>query len=198
MIAMLMCALVYAAVLSRLLPLRDAGARWLLVAAVLGLSLVPYPWGPVAWLRSYTGEFSITAVLLATVALLAHTSGQSWLTRRELRGFCLAVVLVAVWFYPMSLGATYLNPYEWGFGSYGLSSALLLAGLLAWLLRAWFCLAALVLAQFAYAAGLLPSDNLWDYLLDIWLAFWALGWLIRDGLRLWRERPSVQASSASE
>ena len=64
-------------------------------------------------------------------------------------------------------------------------------GLAAWLLRAWYVLAMLVLAQFGLALELLASDNLWDYLLDVWLVFWAAGWLLRDA---WQHRPGVQAS----
>ncbi len=186
-----LAALVYAAVLTRLLPMRDRRLHLGLLGLVLALAWVPYPWGPVAWLASYTGEFSVTTVLLACTALAYRLGWSPGLARSELRGLCLLVVGAAAVFYPLALGAAPLNPYEWGFGSYGFSSALLALGLAAWLLRAWYVLAMLVLAQFGLALELLASDNLWDYLLDVWLVFWAAGWLLRDA---WQHRPGVQAS----
>ncbi len=186
-----LASLVYAAVLARLLPIRDRRIHLALLLAVLVLAWVPYPWGPVAWRASYTGEFSMTTVLLACAGLAHRLGGSVGPGQRELRGFCLLVVGVAAVFYPLALGAAPLNPYEWGFGSYPFSSALLVLGLVAWLVRAWYLLAILVLAQFGLALELLASDNLWDYLLDIWLVFWAIGWLVRDA---WQHRPGVQAS----
>lgn len=186
-----LASLVYAAVLARLLPIRDRRIHLALVLVLLVLAWIPYPWGPVAWLASYTGEFSLTTVLLACAGLANRLGWSLGPDRRELRGLCLLVVGVAAVFYPLALGAAPLNPYEWGFGSYAFSSALLVLGLLAWLVRAWYLLAILVLAQFGLALELLASDNLWDYLLDIWLVFWAIGWLLRDA---WQHRPGVQAS----
>ena len=186
-----LAALVYAAVLTRLLPMRDRRLHLGLLGLVLALAWVPYPWGPVAWLASYTGEFSVTTVLLACTALAYRLGWSPGPAHSELRGLCLLVVGTAAVFYPLALGAAPLNPYEWGFGSYGFSSALLALGLAAWLLRAWYVLAMLVLAQFGLALELLASDNLWDYLLDVWLVFWAAGWLLRDA---WQHRPGVQAS----
>lgn len=186
-----LASLVYAAVLARLLPIRDRRIHLALVLVLLVLAWVPYPWGPVAWLASYTGEFSMTTVLLACAGLAHRLGGSVGPGQRELRRLCLLVVGAAAVFYPLALGAAPLNPYEWGFGSYAFSSALLGLGLVTWLLRVWYILAALVLAQFGLALELLASDNLWDYLLDIWLVFWAIGWLVRDA---WQHRPGVQAS----
>lgn len=185
-----LASLVYAAVLARLAPLRDRRIHLLVVLVLLALAWVPYPWGPVAWLGSYTGEFSVTTVLLAAAALANRLGWSAGPGRRELRGLCLLVVAVAAVFYPLALGAAPVNPYAWGFGSYALSAALLGLGLIAWLLRSWYLLAALVLAQFGIGLELLASDNLWDYLLDVWLVFWAAGWLLRDA---WQHRPGVQA-----
>jgi hypothetical protein len=186
-----LASLVYAAVLARWLSIRDRRVLFGVLAAALVLAWVPYPWGPVAWLASYTGEFSLTTVVLAGAGL-AHRAGIAAAPgRRELRGICLVIVAAAAIFYPLSLGAAPLNPYEWGFGSYAFSSALLGLGLMAWLLRAWFVLAIVVLAQFGLALELLASDNLWDHLLDVWLVFWAAGWLVRDA---WLHRPGLQTS----
>jgi hypothetical protein len=180
--------------------LRWSGPRlsdWRLQAIVAALlllwALLPWPWGAGSWLSAYGGSLSVTSSVLALAALAQRFAGFGWPPRRELRGLCVVVLAVVVWFWPMSLGATAMDPYAWGYGDFRFSSALLVLGLAAWMLRAWFCCLLLVLAQFAYAGNLLPSDNLWDYLLDVWLVFWCLGWLIRD-LRA-RRREAVQSAS---
>ncbi|MEQ9507999.1 MAG: hypothetical protein RLN92_03045, partial [Alloalcanivorax xenomutans] len=67
-------------------------------------------------------------------------------------------------------------------------------GEVAWLSRAYASCIILVVAQLAYAWRLLPSDNLWDYLIDPWLVFWASGWLIRDRLLARRARQRLAVS----
>jgi hypothetical protein len=187
-IALLLSALVYAAVLLKLLSLNGARASAVVLIAALALAFVPYPWGPVAWLASYSGELSLTTVVLAASGLAVRAGWYAGPSRSELRGLCVLLAVTGALLYPLTLGVGRLNPYAWGFGSYPMSTALLLLGLGFWLLRWWHALAALVLAQFAAGRGLLASDNLWDYLLDLWLVLWAVGWLVADGLRGLRAR----------
>ena len=64
---------------------------------------------------------------------------------------------------------------------------LLLIGLFAWMNRAYAPCVVLIAAQGAFYFNLLHSDNLWDYLIDPWLVFWATGWLVRDRLVVRRD-----------
>lgn len=183
----LICALILiAAVLrftTRWRPLWRAG----LAALTLLVALLPFPWGLSAWVLSYLGDFSITSGLLALVAIQHRLTARYWLPVRELRGSCLVLVVLALWFYPMSLGSSYADPYALGFGDYLFSGVLLLVGLFAWLSRAYATCLLLIVAQLAFHFSLLQSDNLWDYLIDPWLVSWATGWLIRDRLFSVRE-----------
>lgn len=197
MLAPLFSGLVTAAVLLRWLSRLSLSRRSLAVmlVVVLGWSLLPWPLGLHGWLEGYFGYFSVTTALVALAALTRRLGGPTLIPEAQMRGLCLVVVAVAVWFYPMSLGATVLDPYAPGYGDFRFSSALLLLGLLAWLLRAWSACVILALGQLAYGAQLMPSNNLWDYLLDPWLTFFAFGWLIRDGRRTLRARRAVQPAS---
>ena len=57
----------------------------------------------------------------------------------------------------------------------------------AWMNRAYAPCVVLIAAQGAFYFNLLHSDNLWDYLIDPWLVFWATGWLVRDRLVVRRD-----------
>lgn len=191
MIAGLITALVVAAVVLRLLaPLSlPVWLRAVLAAVAIGATLWPWPYGLAGWIQAHLGEFSITTGLLAAEALHHRLRGARWLSDRELEAGCTLVAVLALAFYPMSLGFGALDPYALGYGSFAFSSVLLLLGMLAWVTRVWAPCVVLVLAQFAFHFELLASANLWDYLIDPALTVWAIGWLLRRRLR----RPAAQA-----
>ncbi|AJD49104.1 hypothetical protein S7S_13460 [Isoalcanivorax pacificus W11-5] len=194
--ATLVTALVMASIVLRLLRIRQLHVGLPLVVILVLVALLPMPWGLGMWVRSYLGEFSISMGLLA-VMFMQHRLGSPWyLPTSELRALNVLIVATAAWFYPMSLGLTYLDPYGLGFGDFRFSTALLLVGLAAWVMRAYGICLMLVAAQCAFALRLLPSDNLWDYLLDPWLTAWSLGWLVRD-YRLTRKARRTPVAAAA-
>jgi hypothetical protein len=194
----LVCALVLVAVQLRIsASLLSVRGRIILSVVVFVWAVLPFPWGLAPWVISYLAGFSITSGLLAILAIQHRIAGHYWLPLKQLRGACLMLVLMALWFYPMSMGSSYADPYALGFGNFGFSTALLLLGLLAWVLRAYATCLVLVAAELAFGADLLVSDNLWDYLIDPWLVLWAAGWLIRDRLLQARAMPAPQQPSAS-
>ncbi|MBM7332611.1 hypothetical protein [Alloalcanivorax marinus] len=192
----LICALVLVAVALRLGARLPRPARAVLAALALVAALLPFPYGLSGWVLSYLSHFSLSSGLLALVAIQHRLTGHYWLPVRELRAACLLLVGLALWFYPMSLGSSYADPYALGFGDTLFSAVLLLVGVFAWLNRAYASCVVLVVAQLAYGANVLHSDNLWDYLIDPWLVFWAIGWLVRDRLLVRRAQrlPAAQPS----
>lgn len=184
MIASLISALVWAAVALRICHSRlGPRARIAVFVVVLTLALLPFPWGLGGWLLAITGEFSITAGLLALLATVHRLRSKAVLTVSEWRAACVLMAVLALLYYPMSLGATYFDPYALGYGDYRLSTALLIVGLFAWVCRAYVSCFILIIGQLAYWGGVLGSDNLWDYLIDPFLCFWVFGWLLRDVFR---------------
>ncbi|WP_290539152.1 MULTISPECIES: hypothetical protein [Alcanivorax] len=194
----MVCALVLVAVQLRIsASLLSVRGRIILSVVVFVWSVLPFPWGLAPWVISYLAGFSITSGLLAMLAIQHRIAGHYWLPLKQLRGACLMLVLMALWFYPMSLGSSYADPYALGFGNFGFSTALLLLGMLAWVLRAYATCMILATAQLAFGADLLASDNLWDYLIDPWLVLWAAGWLIRDRLLQARAMPAPASSAVN-
>jgi hypothetical protein len=70
----------------------------------------------------------------------------------------------------MALGLGAFDPYRLGFAPHGLLVVLLALAAVAWVCESYLLLACLAAAVGGHALGVLESTNLWDYLLDPWVA----------------------------
>ncbi len=120
-----------------------------------------------AYVRGVTGDLSIVTILLLWTSLL-YASKSAPLV------FKLALACIAIAFYPLALGLGMIDPYAWGYGSMPFFIVVLLfalvCGLANWNKGVWI----IAIAILAWAAHWHESANLWDYLLDPFLAIWAL------------------------
>jgi hypothetical protein len=120
-----------------------------------------------AYVRGVTGELSIVTTLLLWSSLLPTA-------QKTPLGFKLPIALIAIVFYPLALGFGMLDPYAWGYHSIGLLVVVIvfaiLCGLTAWTKGVWILSTAIM----AWSVGWHESANLWDYILDPFLALWAL------------------------
>ncbi len=120
-----------------------------------------------AYVRGVTGDLSIVLTLLLWSSLLP--SGKPTPI-----AFQFVVVIIALCFYPFALGLGMTDPYAWGYGSIaflvGVLFFALVCGLGNWSKGVWI----IAIAIIAWAAHWHESANLWDYLLDPFLAIWAL------------------------
>jgi hypothetical protein len=99
-----------------------------------------------------------------------------------------AILLAAILFYPLVLGLGMFDPYRLGYAN--LWFMLTLLGLAVWSSLRYSTLFALciALAVAAWGAGWYESPNLWDYLLDPWLALYACAVLVKIWVAQLRER----------
>ena len=132
-----------------------------------------------AYVRGFTGELSITSMLLLWTA---YFSPKGIHVSSAMKGW---IALIAIIFYPLALGLSMLDPYVWGYDSFTLLAAVLAAALAAWFVGSNRIAIILALAILAWAAGWHESTNLWDYILDPFLGLWAIASLIRSA---WRAR----------
>lgn len=132
-----------------------------------------------AYVRGFTGELSITSMLLLWTAYFSPKAITVPTTIR------IWIALIAIIFYPLALGVGMLDPYAWGYGSIALLAAVMATAFVAWLMGSNRIAIILALAILAWAAGWHESANLWDYILDPFLGLWAIGSLIRSA---WRAR----------
>jgi hypothetical protein len=120
-----------------------------------------------AYVRGVTGDLSIVTMLLLWGSMLPSV-------KKTPLGFKVSFALIAIAFYPLALGFGMLDPYAWGYGSIGFLLAVtlfaIICGLAGWAKGIWM----LSFAIIAWAAHWHESANLWDYLLDPFLAIWAL------------------------
>jgi hypothetical protein len=119
-----------------------------------------------AYVRGVIGDLSIVTMLLLWTSLLPGRKPTPF-------AFKLAIACIAIVFYPLALGFGMIDPYAWGYGSTLFLIAVLLfalvCGLANWSKGVWI----IAIAILAWAAHWHESANLWDYLVDPFLAIWA-------------------------
>ena len=84
------------------------------------------------------------------------------------------VALAALVLYPLALGAAAFDSYRMGYGDAQFVAVLLLAALAAWIWKYYLVALCIAFAILAWTVGWYESSNLWDYLLDPWIAIYAL------------------------
>jgi hypothetical protein len=146
-----------------------------LVAIALIILLVPAhllgaPWNLslAAYIRGASGDLSITSMML----LLFTWTG--WPTFRIARFTPATIAWIALVFYPFALGFTMFDPYAWGYQSIIFVTAILLIATVLFFTKHFWEALILSLAVIAWSIHWHESTNLWDYLLDPFLAIWAI------------------------
>jgi hypothetical protein len=167
--------------------------RLLLVGSILAVVVLPMGGLSVAGLvRGITGDLSVSTLLLLALSLRQmirphSVVGQPLLASR-INSVLFFVAVLALVLYPFALGLGMFDPYRLGFGNVWFVGALLLIALTAWLRQHILIVLSISLAVFAWSVGWYESNNLWDYLLDPWVAIYALGVLIKRGVSLATKR----------
>ena len=134
-----------------------------------------------AYVRGAIGDLSVVTTLLLWSALLPNNKSAPF-------AFKLSIAMIALAFYPFALGLGMIDPYAWGYGSIAFLIAVLvfavICGLANWSKGVWI----IGLAIIAWAVHWHESANLWDYLLDPFLAIWAIFGIFSALLRKRREK----------
>jgi hypothetical protein len=137
-----------------MIPFHEIGAPWSL----------PF----VAYIRGVTGDLSV----ISTMLILFTWS--SWSSCRLSSATPFIIAFVSILFYPFALGFTMFDPYAWGYSSIiFVSAVIVVAFLLFFTKQSWEALM-VSLAVIAWSIHWHESTNLWDYLLDPFLAVWAI------------------------
>lgn len=147
---------------------------------------------PIEALRAITGDFSIITLVLLAAAAGARI--RSKLAPPDTRSILLLIVVAAIFLYPAGLGAGQWDPYRLGYG-FGLPLFCALVVLAALFMKQYFAAFAVSVALLAFGLRVLESENLWDYLLDPWLAMFAIVRLLR---RPRRKQPTRKPESRAD
>ena len=155
-----------------------AGLFFVTIASLVLLApfaAIGAPWNLpfAAYIRGVTGDLSILSLLL----ILFTWSG--WSAFRIASVTPILIAVIAILFYPFALGLTFFDPYAWGYhSSVFAGTVLLIAAIYFFAKHSWEALM-LSIAVIAWSIHWHESNNLWDYLLDPFLAAWAIGLSIR-------------------
>lgn len=177
-VSVLVCALMLMLLVSWRAVARGHTALKVLAACCFVVMWIPVGAAQIpvaAYVRGVTGDISITLLALAAwhigyVALACRSVPQ-----RDNMAVMAAAAAAAVFLYPLALGWGDWDAYRPGWGSWGML-LVLLALCTACVAKRLRLLPALVaLALLGWSMGLMESANLWDYLIDPWLAIYALG-----------------------
>lgn len=137
------------------------------------------PWGAahlplLAYIRGISSDLSITLVALACLGVGQRLLGFPVIARQETMALNGVIAAAALFLYPLALGWGDWDAYRAGWGSYGMGVALLALSLMSWFRGLRLMPMLIGLSLLAWSAGLMESTNLWDYLIDPWLATAAL------------------------
>lgn len=206
LIALLGINLVLSAGCLRLLSWRRGVTPWGKWATAALFVLLWCPVGParlpiVAYVRGISSDLSISLVAIACLGMYQRLSGASLVDGRERALVNVVFAAGALFLYPLALGWGDWDAYRLGWGSAGLWAVLLLLSIACWA-KGFRLLPVLVaLALLAWAAGALESTNLWDYLIDPWLAVAAIFQCLKSAVvwglaRLRGRRGGIMPSSS--
>ena len=150
----------------------NAEGRWL-VGICFAMMWIPVGAAhlPVAaYLRGVTSDFSVSLVVMAALSLLSRLFYPKLFNRRDFQAVFYVVAATALFLYPLALGWGDWDAYRCGWGSAGMWAGLFFVCVVSWV--AGFRLLPLLisLAMASWTVQLMESTNLWDYLLDPWLA----------------------------
>ncbi len=145
----------------------------LLVILLFPLHLLPFEGLPlklplISYIRAATGDLSFTTLVLCTLGL------------SRIRNISIkkpTIVFIAgfsIIFYPLALGISMFDPYSFGYGSNTFLLAIIIfAGLL--IIKNYLLEALIIaIAMIAWSLHWHESANLWDYLIDPFIAAWAI------------------------
>lgn len=185
-VALLGVNLVVCAGCLRLLSTRHGVLPWAKWCTAFCFLLFWFPVGAahlplVAYLRGISSDLSITLVMLACLGLCQGLSGWSEIEKREYTAVFVVVAAAALFLYPFALGWGDWDTYRLGWGAPGMWMALLVLSVVCWSKGLRLLPALVSLALLAWTAGIMESTNLWDYLMDPWLAIIAMGQCVSVG-----------------
>lgn len=157
---------------------------WLAAILFLGLWL---PYGDAGLLllgyaRGVLSDFSVTSVVLSVLFIGQRSGFLNGPGDVEKRALFIALSFAALLLYPTALGWGDWDAYNLGWGSTAGVAVLSLLMLFCFWRRFRLLPLLMAAALLAWSIGLLESTNLWDYLIDPWIACVSIGVALKAGL----------------
>ncbi len=161
----------------------NRGWRIALLLALLAASFIHL--GEVslaAYLRSHIDDLAITSLVFMGWGCLRRL-GVLPPAQQSYIGVLILFAAMALVLYPATLGLSDLDPYRRGFSPRPLLFVVALLTLSLFYLRNYLAVVLLTSATLAFIAGIKPSHNYWDYLIDPLLGLYCCLALLVMGTR---------------
>lgn len=163
--------------------------RIAVLVALLAASFIPLDGlSLAAYLRSHIDDLAVTSLVFMGWGCLRRL-GILPPARQGKTSVLIIFAAMALVLYPATLGLSYLDPYRFGFSPRPMLVFVALLTLSLFYLRNGLAVVMLASATLAFIAGIKPSQNYWDYLVDPLLGLyccaallmlatrWMYGWL---------------------
>jgi hypothetical protein len=179
LIALLCIDLVLCAGCLRLLSWRYGVTSWVKWTIVVFFVLLWCPVGDahlplVAYVRGISSDLSISLAVIACMGMYQRLAGARLVNDRERHAMNLVFAGGALLLYPFALGWGDWDTYRLGWGAPGMWAALLVLSLICWSKGLRLLPMVIAIGLLAWGGGVLETTNLWDYLIDPWLAVGAI------------------------
>jgi hypothetical protein len=158
----------FAMIIFLVLPSFGLNRNWriALLAALLAASFIPLEGLSLAtYLRSHIDDLAITSLVFMAWGCLRRL-GFLPPASKGITGILIMFALLALVLYPATLGLSDLDPYRLGYNPRPMLIFFALLTLGLFYLRNSLAVVMLASATLAFIAGIKPSQNYWDYLID--------------------------------
>lgn len=163
--------------------------RTILLAGCFFILLLPVGGVPLyAYLRGIASGLSALTVCLSGSLCIRELSGCEVMSPRDRAYIFRAVAAAGLVLYPSAIGLLPCDLYRMGYQPLYPLLVLLAVAVASWRRAGYGAAACVIILVAAYDLRLLESDNLWDYLLDPFLAIYAWGWVTLTMARSLRRR----------
>ncbi|VVN88032.1 hypothetical protein [Pseudomonas fluorescens] len=158
----------FAMIIFLLLPSLGLNKAWriALLVALLAASFIPLDGlSLAAYLRSHIDDLAITSLVFMGWGCLRRL-GFLPPAQQGQTSVLILFAAMALALYPATLGLSYLDPYRFGYSPRPMLIFVALLTLSLFYLRNGLAVVMLASATLAFVAGIKPSQNYWDYLVD--------------------------------
>ncbi|MGB6213331.1 MULTISPECIES: hypothetical protein [Pseudomonas] len=199
MISLWQAHLSFAMIIFLLLPSFGLSRTWriALLAALLAVSFFsPDGLSLAAYLRSYIDDLAITTLVFMAWGCLRRLDMLP--PARGRTGVLILFAAMALVLYPATLGMSDVDPYRLGYSPRPMLIFFAVLTLGLFYLRNGLAVLMLASATLAFIAGIKPSQNYWDYLVDPLLGLYCCGALLTLALRWTYRRSSKRRGAVSD
>jgi hypothetical protein len=194
-IDIVMCAVFLRATeaVNRWLPVQKQNNSWPLWLSLILLAGLWIPVGDadlplLGFARGVVSDLSTTSVALALLYVAKRIGFARSFQRQDYLVVCIFLAFTALLLYPTALGWGNWDAYRLGWRSPSLVAVISSLALIAFFRGARLLALLLAMSLIAWSVGALESGNLWDYLIDPWLACLALAVAVKSAAN-WIRRP---------